>query len=263
MMALLRASLLFLRTHFARVLLSRRMLLCALMALGPAVIAALVLSSRGETPPPVEVIAFPGWILLLQVVVPAASLIAGSAVISEEVEDRTITFLFTRPFPRAALLLGRWGATALILALLLGASALLLAASAEAFAPAGAPPIPHGELTVPLAAMAAAGGVVYSALFAVIGVFLKRPMIVGLAYTFVIEGFLANLPGKSKGLTVIYHLRSYVASCSETVWSEVLEEFRIALEPQSASLTWLAVVLVAALALGSYGVSRRQFELTA
>jgi ABC-type transport system involved in multi-copper enzyme maturation permease subunit len=262
MMALLRSSLLFLRTHFTRVLLSKRMLLCALMALGPAVIAALVLSSAHGAPPSIEVLVFPGWMLLLQVVVPASSLLAGSAVISEEVEDRTITFLFTRPVPRAALLLGRWGATALILALLLGSSALLLAASVEAFAPAGAAPIPHREVSLPLAAMAATGGVVYSALFAVIGVFLKRPMIVGLAYTFVIEGFLANLPGKSKGLTVLYHLRSYVASRSPA-WDQVIEEIPIELEPQSASLTWLAVVLVVALALGAWGVSRRQFELTA
>ena len=36
MMALLTSSLLFLRTHFARVLLSRRIALCALIACGPA-----------------------------------------------------------------------------------------------------------------------------------------------------------------------------------------------------------------------------------
>jgi ABC-type transport system involved in multi-copper enzyme maturation permease subunit len=262
MMALLAATWLLLRTHLTRVLFSRRIALCALIALGPAVIAALVLSAEHEPPPPLEVAMFPGWFLLLQIVVPIVSLIAGSAVISEEIEDRTITFLFTRPFPRAGLLLGRWGATALILALLLGGSALLLGLVVETLAPAGLPPGARAEVIAPLLLMAMAGGAVYSALFAVIGVFLKRPMIIGLAYTFVIEGVLANLPGKSQGLAVLYHLRSYVAS-SSAVWQALLEETPIKLEPHSASVLWLALVALVALVLGSWGVSRRQFELTA
>lgn len=261
-MALLTASLLFLRTHFRRVLFSRRIALCALIACGPAVLASLVLSTpQPDAPSAVEIVTFPGWFVLLQIVVPVVSLIAGSAVISEEIEDRTITFLFTRPFPRAALLLGRWSATALILALLLGGSALLLGLVVATLAKPG-DPLPHADVTVPLCAMAIGGGAVYSALFAVVGVFLRRPMIVGLAYSFVIEGLLANLPGKSQGLTVLYHLRSYVASASPS-WRTVLENAPMLLEPQAASLTWLAVVALVALVLGSWGVSRRQFELTA
>ena len=262
-MALLAATWLLLRTHLTRVLFSRRIALCALIALGPSVLAALVLKGQhDEPPPPIEIATFPGWFLLLQIVVPIVSLIAGSAVISEEIEDRTITFLFTRPFPRAGLLLGRWCATALILALLLGGSALLLGLVIETLAPDGLPPRAQAEVIAPLCKMAVAGGAVYSALFAVIGVFLKRPMIVGLAYTFVIEGVLANLPGKSQGLAVLYHLRSYVASSSEA-WQTVLENAPTRLEPHAASLTWLALVALVALVLGSIGVSRRQFELTA
>ncbi len=110
--------------------------------------------------------------------------------------------------------------------------------------------------------MAVLGGAVYSALFAVIGVFLKRPMIVGLAYTFVIEGVLSNIPGKSQGLAVVYHLRSYVASASE-LWNMVGEESSIVLEPQADSIGWLLRTLALALVLGSLLVSRRQYVLTA
>jgi hypothetical protein len=105
------------------------------------------------------------------------------------------------------------------------------------------------------------GGAVYSAVFAAGGTFLKRPMIVGLAYTFVIEVVLANVPGKSQGLALLYHLRSYVAQASE-LWAEVYEETMIELEPQSDSLTTLLTVLVVALLLGSVVVSRKQYVLT-
>ena len=261
MTALLSATLLFFRTHFSRVLWSRRMLLCALIALAPAALAALVMTST-ESPPAVEVAMYPGWLLLLGIVVPITSLIAGAAVISEEIDDRTITYLLTRPFPRAALLLGRWMATAVILAVLLGGSAALLAAVTGGLAPTDERPFPHDAISWPLAQMAVAGGAVYSALFAVIGVFMKRPMIVGLGYAFVIEGVLASIPGKSQGLAVLYHLRSYVASKSE-LWLKVTEGMDFRLEDPADSLRWLAVALVAALALGSALITRRQYVLSA
>jgi ABC-type transport system involved in multi-copper enzyme maturation permease subunit len=261
MMALIRSTLLLFSTHLTRVLMTRRMLLCALIALGPAALAVLVLTSEGNPPPPIEVVMYPGW-FLLQIVVPATSLLMGSAVISEEIDDRTITYLLTRPFPRAALLLGRWLATAVLLSVLLGGSALLLGWAAASFAPAGAEPVPHDVTTWPLAQMAVFGGAVYSALFAVIGVFLKRPMIIGLAYAFVIEGVLASLPGRSQGLAVVYHLRSYVASQS-THWKELSDELLFELETPAASLAWLSLTLVGALLVGSILITRRQYVLTA
>ena len=49
------------------------------------------------------------------------------------------------------------------------------------------------------------GAVVYSALFAAAGALFKRPMLIGLAYTFVVEGFLGNLPGANQKATVQYY----------------------------------------------------------
>ena len=52
---------------------------------------------------------------------------------------------------------------------------------------------------------------VYSALFSAAGAFLKHPMIVGIGYTFAVEGFLALLPGKNQTLTIQYYLKSWLA----------------------------------------------------
>jgi ABC-type transport system involved in multi-copper enzyme maturation permease subunit len=40
-------------------------------------------------------------VLLVQGTVPLLALILGASVVAEEIEDRTLTYLFTRPVPRA------------------------------------------------------------------------------------------------------------------------------------------------------------------
>ena len=255
-MELLRTTLLLFRTHLPRLLFSRRTLLCVVIALAPSALSCVALSFD-DGPQGMEVIIYPTWMLLFQIVVPLTSLIMGSAVISEEIDDRTITYLFTRPFPRAALLLGRWLATALVLALVLGGGAVLHTVTVELLSGADVPI----ALTRPIVEAAILGGAVYSALFAALGTFLKRPMIVGLGYCFVIEGILANMPGKNQGLAIVHHLRSYVAAESE-LWEMVREgPFENLGTPQDAVTSMVWVMLIA-LVLGSVVVSRRQYVLT-
>lgn len=254
------------RAHLARVALSRRTALCLLGALVPAAIALVVQSMPGP-PPSVEIVMYPGLFLVLQVAVPAVALIAGSAVVTEEIDDRTVTYLFTRPIPRSALLLGRWIATALVHSVVLALSVLLLALAASKGAhlvgnTPEEPDIPPGVVG-PLLAMAVLGGAVYSALFATFGTFLKHPMIVGLAYTFTIEGFLSNLPGKSQALTIQFYLRSFLAERGAELWKRLEPLQSKTFDSAGEALVTLFVMLFAALALGSLTISRRQYVLPA
>jgi len=260
MIALLRATLLLFRTHLTRILFTKRIAFCALIALAPAGIPVLAgLSDNG--PSPLEMVLYPGWHIYLGFVVPIVALITGSAVISEELDDRTITYLFTRPFPRAALLLGRWLATAAILAALLavGCSALVLTAKAFAPTPEGAELPPAA--VAPLIEAAMLGGAAYSALFAALGTFLKRPMIVGLGYVFLIEVLLARMPGRNQNLAIVYHLWSYVGSSGD-VWQRVYEDSETAIGTQDGALKALTLVMIVSLAIGSIVVSRKQYVLT-
>jgi hypothetical protein len=265
-MELARTTWLFFATHLRRIVRTKRTLACVVIALVPALIALFVLSvhRRGSSsvPPRIEVFAYPAWFLLLQIVTPVLALLMGSAVISEEIDDRTITFPFSRPVPRASLLLGRWLATALLVATLLGASSWLLAFTAQR---AGAGP-PSSELTreivAPVIAMAIAGGIVYSALFAVIGVFLRHPMIVGLGYCFVIEELAPYIPGRSRSLSLQDYLRGYVYQ-SSTYWERINEDLFKSYDSRATSLIVLASILVLALAIGSFAIRRREYVLEA
>ena len=260
MPGLLASTGLLFRVHLQRVWWSRRALACLALAAVPPPLAWIVAEFNAKTPG-AAIATNLGWFLLLQVVVPLVSLIAGSAVVTEEIEDRTISYLFSRPIPRAAVLLGRWAASLVLVAAVLGLSVLLLVAVASRSEVPG-PSAVEGVLG-PLLAAAVLGGAVYTALFAAAGVFFRHPMIVGLGYAFAIEGFLANLPGRNEALTVQYYLRSVIAAHGAAPWQGVegfaLTRFATSTPP----LVTLVVVIAATLLLASWRIARREFVVSA
>jgi len=139
-------------------------------------------------------------------VLPLAALFYATALIADEVEGRTLTYLLTRPIPRASILLGKFAAylvTGLALAwpALLGTFFLLVTA--------------RGDLSASVPDLFRDAGVValtllsYGALFALMGVFLRRPLVPGLLFIFAWE-LVAWLPGYLPRLTLTLYLRSLV-----------------------------------------------------
>ena len=102
-MAFLTATLLIARLELRSLARTPRTWVATAIALGIAVIAILAGGSTSGAR------IFSGFsVMVLQVVAPLVGLVLGSIVISEEVEARTITYIFTRPVHRSALFLGRW-----------------------------------------------------------------------------------------------------------------------------------------------------------
>src|SRR5262245_46495409 len=48
------------------------------------------------------------WLLFLRFIVPVLGVFYGTSLIADEVEDKTITYLFTRPIRRSAVLFGKY-----------------------------------------------------------------------------------------------------------------------------------------------------------
>jgi ABC-2 type transport system permease protein len=259
-MLFVRTTWLLFRSHLARVAWSKRSLACVLLAFLPALVAFLV-AHFGRHVGPGKIATAVGFMLHLQVTLPLLALVAGSAAVAEEVEDRTITFLFSRPIPRAAVLLGRWAAIATFLTVLLTAAAWALLAAAD-HAHTTSPAIDAG-IREPLYAATLAGGLVYSALFAALGVFVKNPVIVGLGYAFAVEGFLANMPAGTQALTIQFHLRSMVAALGSHAWDE-LEGFTSPHFDTLEGACWrLGGALVFWLAIAAWRIRTKQFVLNA
>lgn len=268
------------RTHLVALVVSRRALLC--LALAAAVPALAWFPAESEHA--LQVVAGIGTFLLLMVVAPLVGLIFGSTVVTEEVENRTITYVFTRPVPRAALFVGRWLATLVVTSVLLGASAV--AVTEVASAPRAGDATAHREWdrrsrevsrgpvdrSLPegiggRAAIAAAlAGALYSLLTGALGVFVKRPMIFGLGYAFAVEGLLANIPISTQRLSMQYYLRGILADLGEPphpgFWAEIPMFERTEFLPPEACGVRLAIVLVVALLFASWAITRRQFVLS-
>jgi hypothetical protein len=260
MTALLRTIAILFGMHLRALARSKRGLICLLLALGPAAAAMLVryvAALHDESVPAFEV----GWLLMVQGTVPLVALILGSAVVAEEIEDRTITYLFTRPVPRAGVLLGRLAAALFAAALLLGAGAELAFALLQAGAAGGELALPAGMADA-MRNACLVGALVYTTLFAVAGAVVKHPMIAGIGYTFVIEGFVGFLPGQNASITVQYYLKSWVAGLSADFAARMGELVgHQELCPPGEALRTLWTVLAVAVILGVWVVSRKQYVL--
>src|SRR5690349_23237165 len=97
---------------------SRRTVFLAIVVGSPVLVAAVIriIDSMGVTPfrlngQRVDSTAIFGvmiWLLFLRFIVPVLGVFYGTSLIADEVEDKTITYLFTRPIPRGAVLVGKY-----------------------------------------------------------------------------------------------------------------------------------------------------------
>lgn len=264
MKSFLRTTGILFRAHLVRTLRTRRCLVATLLCLFPVGVAAFIaVVSSFEGPAPADVLVAALWNLLVQIITPLVALAYGSAVLAEEIEDRTITYLFTRPLERAAILFGRWLAALVPLLGALGLSAVAMLAILGRIGGEDQEWLTAGFVRRMLAVVLA-GGAVYSALFAAAGALFKRPVLLGLGYTFVYELILGNLPGSNQKVTVQYYLRSAMLGGDESlreVFSDNMALIDLA-EPAAAA-RMLAYILVGALLVGAWRLAKREYVLSA
>jgi ABC-2 type transport system permease protein len=265
MKALLEPSWILFRSSLGRTVRTKRGLLCLGLAMLPAGLAFLVsVVSRFEGAPPVELLWTIVWLITTQSILPLIALFLGSAAVAEEIEDRTLTFLFTRPMPRPAVLLGRWLAALVPAVILLALSGWLTVGFLESVArPDEASDWMPAGFRLRFVAVLALGCTVYTALFASFGALVKRPVLFGLGYTVVFEGLLANLPGANQKISILYYLKSLLVRGDLDLGE--LERAFFAFQPaEPGEALWkLLAILATILALGSWRLARREFVLAA
>ena len=192
---------------------SRRTLLMGILVALPvlfAIVYRVVLATQpqAELLPPADLYAVIVALYWIRNVLPLAALFFATSLVADEVEGRTLTYLITRPLTRPSIFAGKFAAyvvTTLSLALPAGVLAFFILLSARGLA--SVPPA-VGDLLRDLGVMALAL-VAYGAFFALLGVFLKRPVIPGLMFLYGWE-LMANLPGYLPRFTLTAWLRSLI-----------------------------------------------------
>jgi ABC-2 type transport system permease protein len=125
------------------------------------------------------------------------SAIFATAIVSQEVEQKTIVYLLTRPIPRWQMLLARWLAASVAVA-----GIAVIAVLANAFSTLGglSPAVGRDLLAIVTGAFA------YTALFLLVSLLLNRAMVVCLIFAFGWESAVPNMQGELYLLTISSHL---------------------------------------------------------
>jgi hypothetical protein len=203
------------------------------------------------------------WLMYVRFLVPVLGVFYGTSLIADEVDDKTLTYLFTRPIQRGAVIVGKYLAYLVCTVLLLLPSVVIVfflvvplgrgTAIAELF------PTLLTDL-----AMLALGLAAYGALFAFVGARLKRPLLVGLLFALGWEPAVLLAPGYLKRLTVAYYLQALVRhdmpQDQDGPGAALLQLFR-EVPPVSTSLAGLAVIIGLGLWMAARTVERREYVL--
>jgi ABC-2 type transport system permease protein len=199
------------------------------------------------------------WVFFIRFSVPVLGVFYGTSLIADEVDDKTITYLFTRPIPRGAVLIGKYLAyVACTIFVVLPSVMLVWLLIVPIGGRLGASFL---DLVKDLA-LIALGLAVYGALFAMLGARLKRPLLVGLLFVFGWETLVMAVPGSFKSISVAYYLQGLVphALPSDSALSLLQSIFQDS--PSLAKcLTWLTIIEVVSLWLGAQAVATKEYVL--
>ena len=203
------------------------------------------------------------WWVYIRFTVPVLGVFYGTSLIADEVEDKTITYLFTRPIPRGAVLFGKYLAYLVCTGLVVLPSVVLVYFLVV--------PLFGGRVGATFPALVtdlgllALGLGVYGAVFALVGAWFRRPLLTGLVFVFGWEQIAVIIPGYLKNFTIAYYLQGLVphAMPQDGTMSLVRSMLQVFQGAPSAwsSLAWLAVIWVGALAAATWAVEHREYVL--
>lgn len=199
------------------------------------------------------------WLAFVRFAVPVLGVFYGTSLIADEVEDKTITYLFTRPIPRGAVLVGKYLAyMACTVFVVLPSVVIIWLLIIPMGGSLGANFI---NLTKDLGLLAL-GLAVYGAVFALAGAALKRPLLSGLLFVIGWEPLAVAMPGYLKRLSVSYYLEGLVphAMPQNSPMSLIQELFR-EVPGFTESMVWLGIILFGCLWLAARAVTRREYVL--
>jgi len=200
------------------------------------------------------------WLLYLRFLVPVLGVFYGTSLIADEVDDKTITYLFVRPISRRAVLVGKYLAYVVTTVFVVLPSVVVLYLSVQ--------PLGHGSLAEGFTSLLTDLGLLgvglaaYGALFALIGAGIKHPLVVGLVFAFGWEQVALALPGYLKKFTIAYYLQALVphAMPADGLGSALQSLFRDTPSPV-VSLSVIFGTIVVFLAIAGWMVEKREYVL--
>ncbi|MBN1538854.1 MAG: hypothetical protein JW939_01820 [Candidatus Thermoplasmatota archaeon] len=161
-----------------------------------------------------------GLFLFLQIMVLIYSLIYGSSMVNEDIENRTMTYLIIRGARKSEVYLFKYIGTVLSLFIMFSVSIITTYILLSAHGSMNTMLV-KTDMLLALIGAAYVGIIVYTALFSLMGVVFKRPLMAGLLYAFFWEIIIVNIPFNIRYATMMHYVRSIF--CADGTTDSVLE----------------------------------------
>jgi ABC-2 type transport system permease protein len=171
----------------------------------------------------------------LAVVLPVIALIVGTGVLGSEVDDGTIIHILTKPLPRRDIILAKLLVATIVTALTTAIPLFVVGVLADSV-----------RFGAALAIGAVVGSLAYSALFLLLSLVTRRPVLLGLVYVLVWEGLLGRFVSGTRVLSI----EQYVISLSDKIAPTGLLDGKVSLP--------VAITMSAVFAIGGtiYAINR-------
>lgn len=179
----------------------------------------------------VFVVSLIGFTLL----VPIVALVFAGASLGDTREDGTLVYLWLRPMPRAGVAVGAW-----LAAITVSLPLTLIPMTLTAYL------LDTGSALVGAAVIATMVGIIaYSALFVLLGLTVKNPIVWGLGYILIWEGLVASFGSAAAKIAI----RGYLSS---VLTDRTGVDIELGDLSQTAGIVVPLVVAVVALAMATY-----------
>lgn len=216
-------------------------LIAAALLVGVAVLVAAIVRANagpGEFHPAASYNGISS-ILVFGYIVVILSLVYSTGLIGQEIEQKTIPYLLTRPMPRWRILLAKYLAAVVVTTVTVWLADIAVALTLFGPAKIGASHLWKDMLILPLGAMA------YNGIFLLLSTLVSKGLLYGLGYAF-IEPLLPRIPGdwqKISLLTYLHALAPHLDAGDATMSAQAAVAVEIA--------GWIAWTVVITVILGS------------
>lgn len=196
-----------------------------------------------------------GNFLYLQIFVLIYCVLYGSSLMRSDIEDRTMTYLITRGAKRYEVLLWKYLGSVVSLSLVFIISEFLTYAIMSLHGPAGSFS-DHFPLFIVLAFSTVFGITIYIALFSMIGLISKHPLMVSLGFAFIWDIIIVNIPYNINKISIMHYLRSIFARDWMVMSHLQLER----MTDPIISCILIVVLTLVFMTIGSFSLSRKDIH---
>ena len=211
---------------FRQALTRRKVALLIILALLPLGLAVILDSTVGEAGTLIGPVL--GG-LVVSVTLPITVMVLATGAFGNEVEDRTLSLLTTKPVPRWTIVLAKFAATVVVAAPLMAA----VAAAITAMDPDGT-----GNAPIVAAIAVVVGVVAYASAFTWLGLLTTRALGFGLVYVLLWEALITSFLSGTRYLSI----RSYIFGTAYGLNDSFGEDLTIALTPALVGAALVTVV---------------------